>query len=187
MVDPATDLNYCRLGTISDMDSIVVSKSAGIVAKFNAARLLSGFGIEMVVGTGNAENESPFMENEGTVTRVKPRGQRLGQMKSWIALAAASKGELEVSTFLADNLRNGRAVSILVIGVENVRGLFSEGDVVTVIDAGGSILGRGRCRISSARLSKLVGALGNSDISINSRTEIVIRCDYFALNPMLAK
>lgn len=57
---------------------------------------------------------------------------------------------------------------------------------MTIVD-GGSILGRGRSCLSADRLSKLMGALGKPDISINSRSEIVIHCDYFVLNPELFK
>ncbi|MFA5916663.1 MAG: PUA domain-containing protein [Candidatus Gracilibacteria bacterium] len=74
----------------------------------------------------------------------------------------------EVSTIIADLLRNGKRASLLEIGVEKIEKEFIKGDVVNVCDEHGCCLGYGIAKIDSKEINKF-----------SDNKKIVIHTDYF--------
>lgn len=180
-------VDFAKMGVVSDFDSVPQPTNANARGKIEASKLLSAFGIASSIISTERSQAIVVMPgvNDSGATSFVPRGRRLGQMKGWIGLAAASKGTIEVSTFLAENLRAGRAVSILAIGIEKVDGDFVEGEIVSIIDSQGLVLGRGRTKISSVQLAGLVGGLRNSSVPCAANSKVVVHYDYFVVNPQL--
>lgn len=187
LFDSESGIDYGQLGSVVELALIRQPTNLAAASKLEAAKILSGFGIPLQLLPCNDQTSrlGDVDAAETHCTRVVPRGKRLNQMKSWIAMSTASKGELDVSTFLADNLRGGRAASILAIGVEAIRGTFAEGDIVTVKDTDGQILGRGRSRISSVDLENFVGGLKGNRVGTEANSVIVIHYDYFVPDPTI--
>jgi glutamate 5-kinase len=160
-------------------------QSPAVRSLLEAARLVTGFGVEVVVANGKDSNaiRGLLVDGEGTGTVIRPRGQRLGHRKSWIAMSAKSRGDVVVSSFLADRLAQRRPGSILLIGVEAVEGSFRPNDVVTVKDLAGRILGRGEVRLAADELrQRLARREGGNDVD-HWGVE-VIHCDYFVAAPV---
>ena len=156
----------------------------GIRSKLEAARLVTSFGIQLsVVNGAHPEVLSKlFLHNQQVGTRFLARGEKLKQRKSWVALAALSRGEIVVSTFLAESLAAHRTASILVIGVESLSGQFRQNDVVTVKDMSGRTLGRGEVRMSSDALQERIDKRRRGqDVELFGSE--VIHCDYFVSAP----
>lgn len=153
-------------------------------SRLEAARLVTSFGIEMHMMNGIRERilSDYFINGIPHGTRFPARGLKLKQRKGWIALAALSKGEIIVSTFLAEAIKTRKPASILVIGVEKVIGNFSKNEVVTVKDIDGSVLGRGEVRYSSEELMQLVQKRIDGERMEFYGSE-VIHCDYFVRSP----
>ncbi|MBQ6491874.1 MAG: glutamate 5-kinase, partial [Atopobiaceae bacterium] len=76
--------------------------------------------------------------------------------KFWIGLAGVSRGRLTID----DGARRAlveQGGSLLPVGVTSVEGDFSAGDVVSVLDRYGGLVGRGAVRYSSDELAKARG------------------------------
>lgn len=184
----------CMLATALQADKVMLVKGASLgdgpqsrarrASTDEAVRLLTGFGVEVSILSGDGLNGwSRALTGDAGVGEVfPPRDVKLRQRKSWVALAAQSRGELVVSTFLAEALRNRRPVSILVIGVEQVIGSFQRNDVVTVKDIDGVTLGRGEVKVSSRELLELVAKRLRGE-KLELFGSEVIHCDYFVGTP----
>lgn len=185
---PPADPDAVLLEEVDDIDRldaiIAEGKSqigkGGMNSKLEAARLVTGFGVSLTIANGRRPGNlaALLLDGKGVGTHFPARGVKIRQRKSWVALAAESRGEIVVSTFLAEALYQGRPSSILVIGVESVRGSFKTNDVVTVKSLDGKVLGRGEVRISSKDLEeKVEQRLRGEEIPCYGSE--VIHCDYF--------
>ena len=75
-------------------------------------------------------------------TLITPAGTRLKSRKHWIAFALKPAGALGVDKGAAEALRK-KGRSLLPSGIREVRGEFSGGDCVSLIDPDGIEFGRG--------------------------------------------
>src|SRR5262249_28146403 len=92
-------------------------------------------------------------EDLGTVFAV---ARRMSARKHWIAYTLRPRGAVIVDRGAAEAVRD-KNKSVLAIGVLGVRGAFSPGDAVAVVDADGEEIARGLARLSStdaARVAK---------------------------------
>lgn len=158
--------------------------TGGMKSKLEAARLATSFGIEMMLANGKRRRilQEIVLDEKPYGTLFLPRGVRLKQRKGWMALAAGSRGELTVSSFLAESLAARKPASILVIGVEQVEGDFQRNDIVTVKDVRGRVLGRGEVRMSSQEVREKIQRRRDGEETELYGSE-VIHCDYFVHTP----
>ena len=126
-------------------------------SKLLCAETLSALGIPMSIGSGLAEQPiTRLLHDRGKGTSFTVAKQRVKASKTWLATASVSSGSIVVSTYLTEALRHKRAASVLLAGIENVKGDFKERAVVEVCDDDGIILGRGLTRFSSEELTAKV-------------------------------
>jgi glutamate 5-kinase len=189
---PPTDPSAKIIREVKNIDELNVTVTegkstigrGGMKSKLEAARLVTSFGVEMSIVNGKRAGvlRHLLLEGKPTGTLFLPRGPKLKQRRSWLALAAQSRGEIIVSTFLAEALLARRPASILLIGVEKVVGSFRKNDVVTVKDMGGKTLGRGEVRMSSEELgAKIEKRRQQEEVELFGSE--VIHCDYFVTSP----
>ena len=76
--------------------------------------------------------------------------------KLWIGLAEMARGSLTLDAGARRAVIEGGA-SVLPVGVTQVDGSFAAGDVVSVLDAEGNLLGRGVCRYSADEMVRVRG------------------------------
>ena len=70
-------------------------------------------------------------------------------MKKWIAHSEGfAKGELRLNRKAADAVRGDRAVSILPVGVAEVKGEFEKDDIVRITGEDGGLIGVGRVGVA---------------------------------------
>ena len=188
-----------RIPVVEDVEQVLrfADKSrsdvgkGGMQSKLEVARVVTGFGIGMYIANGGEPRvlSRLLLRDEALGTSFPARGKKLRQTKSWVALAAASRGDIVVSTFCAELLKAKKPSSILLIGVEDVAGDFEEGDVVSVRDLSGTTLGRGQSRMSASEIRGRKAEMANDPsgglISGGKRdkTHIVIHADYFVFAP----
>lgn len=130
----------------------------GIQSKLLAADLITSLGISMHISSGKISAPiSRLIAGERIGTHFPANGSKPKPDKVWLATAAVSTGQIIVSNYLADILKERqRAVSVLFTGIEEVRGEFKAKDVVEVCDVDGAVLGRGVCRYSSGDLKERI-------------------------------
>jgi glutamate 5-kinase len=126
-------------------------------SKLLAADLITFLGIPMHVANGFTSNviQKIILENKKVGTFFPQKGDKNNKaIKTWLAVAASSKGKIVVSTYLADILKKKQPASILFVGIEAVDGRFEKDDVVDVYSEDGIMLGKGQCRYNSDQLKE---------------------------------
>jgi glutamate 5-kinase len=121
-------------------------------------KLATSSGIDTIIACGREVNILPKLILEGkkfgTVFAGSP--QRVSGRRSWIALAARPAGTIVVDEGAARAIIKG-GKSLLPSGITNVNGSFDRGEVVSVVNATGQVLGRGVCNFSNDELKKIQG------------------------------
>jgi glutamate 5-kinase len=122
----------------------------GMLTKILAARRAAGSGASTVIAWGREPDALLRLaagERIGTLL-IAPT-QKTQARKQWIMDHLQLRGALAVDDGAAAKLRQ-EGKSLLPIGVTQVEGEFSRGDVIAIRDLGGAELGRGLANYSSA-------------------------------------
>ena len=138
-------------------DSIGALGRGGMVTKLRAARLAARSGAHSIIASGDVENILTRLlaqEDMGTllVAGMTPMTAR----KRWIAGQLRAKGDLVIDAGAAAALQQ-QGVSLLAVGVVEVRGEFVRGDVVRCVTAQGETIAQGLVNYSSIETGLLRG------------------------------
>jgi glutamate 5-kinase len=100
--------------------------------------------------------------------------ESVGAKKRWLLHYRHSRGEL----FIDDGARQAlvfKGASLLVVGLKKFSGEFEKGDVVSICDLPGEVLGLGTVAVSSGDLTKLlVGDLEKKGVEIIHRDNLAL-------------
>jgi glutamate 5-kinase len=121
----------------------------GMASKVEAARIAARSGCQAIIASGRTPGALAAAlagDAIGTWFEARPGLSARGR---WIAFAAAPRGSLVVDAGAARALVE-RGASLLAVGVVDVRGEFSPGDVVEVVGPGGDRLARGLVHVDAA-------------------------------------
>jgi glutamate 5-kinase len=126
-------------------------------SKLRAARLVTTAGESVIIANGAAPNVlDDIMAGQTVGTLFLPHGGTLPSWKRWIGMTAQPQGHYVVDAGARKAVQEqGR--SLLAIGVVEIKGDFSKGDVVSIIDKGGIEFGRGLTNYSAAEAAKIKG------------------------------
>ncbi len=131
--------------------------TGGMVTKIESARIATGAGIPVVLtsaGQAAAALTSPVGRGPGTV--FHPTGRRRPTRLLWLAHATTGQGALTLDPGAVRAVVQRRA-SLLPAGVVRVRGTFSAGDPVDLVDEDDKVLARGLVNYDSVELPRLLG------------------------------
>jgi glutamate 5-kinase len=128
----------------------------GMYTKVMAAKRAAQSGAATVVASGATPSVllqlAAGTPNVGTV--FQPAQNRLAARKQWLAGQLRVRGTVRVDTGAAAALRQGGR-SLLPIGVIEVSGEFTRGDLVRIVDETGKDFGRGLVNYSAEQAKKL--------------------------------
>jgi glutamate 5-kinase len=129
--------------------------SGGMASKVEAARRATIAGADVVIAAASVPDVVQRIlagENIGTVFAAVP--QRLSARKHWIAYTLRPRGALVVDAgaALAITTKNR---SVLAVGVLGVRGTFSPGDAVAIVDPTEREIARGLSRVSAGDAARV--------------------------------
>jgi glutamate 5-kinase len=168
---------------IDKVDDSNISRG-GMKSKLRVAEMVTSLGIEMCIAHGGKKGVVPKIiqkNNCGTFFPAKTKKKKA--LKNWLAAGAASMGKIIVSPKLAEVLRKKQTASILFLGIDGIKGDFSEKDTVDVVDGLGKVLGRGVSRFGSEKLREEVYKFKNSSnfekAKMKTSKMIAIHYDYF--------
>jgi glutamate 5-kinase len=132
--------------------------SGGMATKLKAAREAARAGIPSVIAPGREPGVlAAILDPQRECgTLIIPAGERLKSRKHWIAFALRPAGALAVDRGAADALRS-KGRSLLPSGIRQVRGDFSGGDCVSLLDPEGVEFGRGLVNYPAADVLKVMG------------------------------
>ncbi len=133
--------------------------SGGMVTKIRAARALAVAGIPLVVCSGAREDaivDAAAGKDVGTLFEAPRKLHEITPRKLWIALGDSSRGRLVVDDG-AKSALVAKGSSLLTVGVSEVDGDFSEGDVVDIVDTDGYLFARGLVSAERDRVELAIG------------------------------
>lgn len=132
--------------------------SGGMATKLKAARQAARAGIAAIIapGRGGDTLRAAFDPTIAIGTLILPARTRLKGHKQWIAFALRPAGALAVDPGAAEALRH-KGRSLLPSGIREVRGDFTSGDCVSLLDHAGVEFGRGLVNYPSTDVSRVIG------------------------------
>ncbi len=130
--------------------------TGGMVTKLRAAKIARSSGVAMVIADGRVRNIIPrLLAGERLGTLFLPK-KRLKSRKRWIAFGVILKGKLRVDEGAKEAISK-RGKSLLPSGITEVRGEFSIGDGVSIINEEGEEFARGIASYSSSEVDRVKG------------------------------
>jgi glutamate 5-kinase len=132
--------------------------TGGMATKLKAAQQAARAGIAVIIAHGREPGTiaAALDPSREIGTLITPAGTRLKSRKHWIAFALKPNGALGVDKGAAEALRK-KGRSLLPSGIREVRGEFSGGDCVSLIDPDGVEFGRGLVNYAALDVVKLKG------------------------------
>ncbi len=126
-----------------------------MATKVQAARIATHAGCSTVISSGVVQCPLGALAAGGRCTVFRAEGTPAAARKQWLAGVLDIRGKLRVDDGAAAALRDGK--SLLPVGVVEVVGSFRRGDVVALVDARDSELGRGLAEYSDQEAGALAG------------------------------
>jgi glutamate 5-kinase len=129
----------------------------GMVTKLQAAKLATGGGADMaIVGGKEPDVLLRVVRGEQVGTYFPATGDRMESRRRWMLAGLAVKGSVVVDAGAAKALRE-RKTSLLPAGVQEVRGSFSRGDPVDIVDAEGVRVACGIANYNADEVTRIRG------------------------------
>ncbi len=131
--------------------------TGGMGTKLQAAKIVTSFGIGMLILNGSRPDElGRFLLGAQVGTFFQPCRGRLPSRKRWLAWGAISEGAIQVDEG-AKSAILWEGKSLLPKGVINVEGSWERGNLVRVIDKKRDEIARGLVALSSQEVDKCKG------------------------------
>ena len=131
------------LETIRDATTAGHFGTGGVATKIAAAQIAAWSGIPTVIaGAGIERVALRCVDGESIGTWIAPRDHGLNARKLWIAFGAPSEGSVSIDDGAFAALASGGG-SLLSVGVLSVVGSFAARAPVEIVDARGSLVGKG--------------------------------------------
>lgn len=128
--------------------------TGGMVTKVDAAGIAATTGIPTLLTS--AANAGAAFAGEDVGTWFSATGRRRSARAAWLGLTAEVRGQLRIDDgAVAGAIDRGR--SLLAAGITGCTGDFTPGDVVEIVDAGGTVRARGLVQYSSSQLPAMLG------------------------------
>ena len=164
--DPRIDRNAQRVESALATDlglAALAGESAGslgrggMVTKIRAARLAARSGAHTIIAPGQEPQILTRLiagENVGTLlhAEVSPMAAR----KRWIAGQLRAKGDIVIDAGAVEALQQ-KGVSLLAVGIVEVRGEFQRGDVVRCVDHESRMIAQGLANYSTQEVDTIKG------------------------------
>lgn len=161
-------------------DFIQTTKSTfgrgGMGTKTTIARKIADEGIQVYIANGKKEDILLNLLDETrdvVCTHFVASTDEVSSVKKWIAHSSGfAKGEIHVNENAAKALVGEQVVSLLPVGVTDIKGDFEKDEIVRIFDASGDVLGVGRVQFSSEKAREMMGKKNQKPL---------IHCDYMYL------
>jgi len=129
----------------------------GMATKLRAARLAARSGASTIIASGHTSNVlSRIYQGEPIGTLLMAKHEPLLARKRWLAGHLQMRGELVLDKG-AINVLKTKGSSLLAVGVKDVIGQFSRGDMVICVDDNGQEIARGLSNYNSFEANKIKG------------------------------
>lgn len=131
--------------------------TGGMQTKLEAARTATAVGVNLIVASGrNPHVLEQILSGEEVGTLFLARGESIPAWKRWIGYSPSPRG----CFVLDDGARKAieqSGKSLLAIGIKEVRGEFSKGEVVALVDLAGVEFARGLTNYNAHHARQIAG------------------------------
>jgi len=127
----------------------------GMKTKIDAGKIATSAGATMVIASGKRLNPIKAIEDGGRATWFLAQSSPTTARKAWIGGTLEPRGEICLDAGAVRALASGK--SLLPAGVTDVRGAFSRGDAVRILDADGRDIGRGLIAYDHSEAKMIIG------------------------------
>jgi glutamate 5-kinase len=129
----------------------------GMATKVSAAKLASRSGASTLIAAGKEKNIIPrLFAGEDVGTLLYAEQTPVAARKQWLAGHLQIQGQLIIDDGAADKLCKSGS-SLLAVGVREVKGNFSRGEIVSCLDLNGNEVARGLVNYSAQDVTKIKG------------------------------
>mgnify|MGYP001248851537 CR=1 FL=1 len=129
--------------------------SGGITTKLDAAKICINSGCHMFLANGKEDNPIKNMIKNKIYTHFIPKISSLDAKKKWIIGSLNSSGIIYIDQGASRALNNGK--SLLAAGITKIKGSFSKGGNVLVVDQNEKHLARGLASFNSEEINRIKG------------------------------
>ena len=161
-LDPNAQLISEAMADDSSLDALAGGSNSalgrgGMITKLQAARLAARSGCNtVIVGGRNSGILTAVTQGAEVGTLLTASQQPLAARKQWLAGQLQVKGQLVLDAGAVKVLQQqGR--SLLAVGVTQVKGQFTRGELVSCIDTDGQEIARGLVNYNSAEAARIQG------------------------------
>jgi glutamate 5-kinase len=164
--DPTQNPHLQPLPTVLNIDEALLGHvtnarsplgSGGMRSKLQAVQMATSAGESVCIASGREPNILVrLLAGETLGTLFPATGESVTSWKRWIGFTAKPKGTFVVDAGARDALMNKHR-SLLPIGVVEVRGRFSPGEIVSIECPAGVEFARGLTNYSSEEIRKIMG------------------------------
>jgi glutamate 5-kinase len=131
--------------------------TGGMGSKIRAAQTVSLGGVPTIIGNGMRPGiVQSIFKGEDVGTLFLPQDVTLCSRKRWIAFTKAPKGQITIDPGAEKAILKG-GKSLLPSGIEEVRGVFSLGDSVVLLNQGGQEVAVGMVNYDAVEIRKIMG------------------------------
>ncbi len=154
----------------------------GMITKLQAAKVVTHSGGSVIIANGKTPQIIRKLFTGGKFGTTFYPVEQLSQKRRWIAYATNITGQIVVNSG-AKKAITEKNTSLLAIGVVKVNGMFSRGDVISILDENNNEFARGIANYSSADCSKIIGMHSDNIYEIlgHKNYDAVITKDNIAL------
>jgi len=154
--------------------------SGGMLTKVKAASLAARSGADTLIASGKEENIiTRLVLGESLGTWLVPEQEPLVARKQWLAGHLKTRGTLVLDDGAVSALKAGGS-SLLSVGVKDVLGDFTRGDMVVCVSESGELVARGLVNYSVGETAKLLGKSSSqigSVLGYENEPELIHRDD----------
>jgi glutamate 5-kinase len=138
-------------------DKLTGLSKGGMASKLNAAKMVTTAGENCIIASGRQDDVlTQIVAGEPVGTLFLASGKAISPFKRWLGFSAQPKGKLTLDSGAASAVTL-QGKSLLAIGIAQVEGKFSKGDVVALYDQAGQLIARGLTNYDLADLERIKG------------------------------
>ncbi len=131
--------------------------TGGMITKISAAKLALAAGIPAVIAGFREQNIiEKILSGEEAGTVFIPKPAKIESKKRWLMSGKKPSGKIAVDAGAVKALTE-QGKSLLPVGIKEVKGKFSHGDIISITDASWREIGRGITTYSSDEVVKIKG------------------------------
>ena len=185
--DPKLDKKAELIREVKNIDNkieIIATRSigehgtGGMKTKIDAAKICQLSGCHMAIANGLINRPIQNILKNNLCTWFLPKVSKLDARKKWIISSISPKGQLIIDAGALTALKSGK--SLLAAGIKEVKGKFSKGDHITILDENMIEFARGLSSFTSDEISKIKGIHSNKISNLLgyiSKSEVIHKDD----------